>query len=339
MHLPRSVFSHRQLDLFLWLLKVNDVDDVPSVKSMGTLNDLLQKMCGIDSIPYKGALGHNYYVNSLSQIISQVCVRLYLSLPTSADKKYQEMANPKVRPNLSFFPEDTGETVSEARQARHWLHDAPAEKIAPMARRGAQDFYIHEPAMLNNGKCCIPVRWFERDKMLFARCWDMHHLSTDYGQGWRVVQSENYVVPLADFLKTFTELGRDAASYGIAHPSRIFGTFIQSDIQTECLILGVDVLDPTSGAHSEWKFTNPVLGNQWRQLAKGHRVVCFPIWMYCDDTSGNLSKKWNEHNSVLFTPAGLPCSESQKEFNIHFLSTSNIAPPLEMMDGIVQQIE
>ena len=72
MHLPRSVFSQRQLDLFLWLLKVNDVDDVPSVKSMQILNTMLQKMCGIDSIKYKGALGHSYYVNSLSQIIAQV---------------------------------------------------------------------------------------------------------------------------------------------------------------------------------------------------------------------------------------------------------------------------
>ena len=72
MHLPRSVFSQRQLDLFLWLLKVNDVDDVPSVKSMQTLNTMLQKMCGIDSIKYEGALGHSYYVNSLSQIIAQV---------------------------------------------------------------------------------------------------------------------------------------------------------------------------------------------------------------------------------------------------------------------------
>ena len=61
--------------------------------------------------------------------------------------------------------------------------------------------------------------------------------------------------------------------------------------------------------------------------------------MYCDDTSGNLSKKWNEHNSFLFTAAGLPRTEAQKEFNIHFLSTSNIAPPLEMLDGIVEQLE
>jgi hypothetical protein len=72
MHLPRSVFSQRQLDLFLWLLKVNNVDDVPSVKSMQTINLALQKICGIDSIPYDGALGHKYYVNSLAQIIAQV---------------------------------------------------------------------------------------------------------------------------------------------------------------------------------------------------------------------------------------------------------------------------
>jgi hypothetical protein len=74
MHLPRSVFLQRQLDLFLWLLKVNDVDDVPSVKSMQTLNAMRQKMCGVDSIKYKGALRHAYYMNSLSQIIAQVLI-------------------------------------------------------------------------------------------------------------------------------------------------------------------------------------------------------------------------------------------------------------------------
>lgn len=73
MHLPRSVFSQRQLDLFLWLLKVNDVDDVPSVKSMQTLNTTLQRMCGVDSVKYKGELGHVFYVNNLLQVIAQVC--------------------------------------------------------------------------------------------------------------------------------------------------------------------------------------------------------------------------------------------------------------------------
>ncbi|THU88786.1 hypothetical protein K435DRAFT_635318, partial [Dendrothele bispora CBS 962.96] len=46
--------------------------------------------------------------------------------------------------------------------------------------------------------------------------------------------------------------------------------------------------------------------NPWRTKAKGKRVLAFPIWLYCDDTSGNQSKKWNKHNSFLFTAAGLP---------------------------------
>lgn len=66
------MFSHQQLDVFLWPPKVNNIDDVPSVRSMQTLNVMLQKMCGVDSIKHKGTLGHIYYVNSLSNIIAQV---------------------------------------------------------------------------------------------------------------------------------------------------------------------------------------------------------------------------------------------------------------------------
>jgi hypothetical protein len=74
-------------------------------------------------------------------------------------------------------------------------------------------------------------------------------------------------------------------------------------------------------------------------VSKGHRVLALPLWLYCDDTSGNTSKKWNEHNSFLFTLAGLPREHAAKEYNVHFLCTSNLAPPLEMMDGVVSQIE
>ncbi|KAF7965797.1 hypothetical protein HWV62_41769 [Athelia sp. TMB] len=310
MHLPRSVFSQRQLDLFLWLLKVNNVDDVPSVRSMQALNATLQKMCGIDSIKYKGTLGHTYYVNNLSQIIAQ------------------EMANPKVRPHLRFYPEDNGNNISEARHARRWLHEMDDSELSPMARLGSpdyyRDFYIHEPAQLQNGEYCIPVRWFQIGEVLFAKCWKMETMATDYGYGWRVVQCDDYTVSHAEFLKCFPDLCSDTENgrSAVPHPSRIF-----------------DCLKPDTQEHASWTFTNPVIGNRWRALAKSHRALAFPIWMYCDDTSGNLSKKWNEHNSFLFTPAGLPRTEAQKEYNIHFLSTSNIAPPLEMMEGIVEQLE
>lgn len=72
MHLPRSVFSERQLDILLWLLQANGIEEVPSVQSMKNNNQKLQEKSGIQTIEYNGALGHKYYVNSLSDIITQV---------------------------------------------------------------------------------------------------------------------------------------------------------------------------------------------------------------------------------------------------------------------------
>ncbi|KAJ7195401.1 hypothetical protein B0H12DRAFT_1299784, partial [Mycena haematopus] len=306
MHLPRSVFSHRQLDLFLWLLKVNKVADVPSVKSMQTLNAALQKMCGIDTILYNGALGHKYYVNSLPQIIAQA-------------------RHFTIRPHLSFYPEDSGPKLSEARQGDRWLKELPDSQATPMLRIAQQDYYIHEPAMLRNGDCCVPTRWFTKDGQFFAKCWALKSISTAELRGWRVIiKSEPYVIPATDFLKNFPEFRRDVESnfYDLPNPASI-----------------IDVYDETTSTTAQWTHTDPKVGNPWRAKADRCRVVCFPLWMYCDDTSGNVSKKWNEHNSFLVTPAGLPREESQKEYNIHFLSTSNIAPPLEMLDGIVDQLE
>lgn len=76
--------------------------------------------------------------------------------------------------------------------------------------------------------------------------------------------------------------------------------------------------------------------NKWRALAKERIVLGVPMWLYCDDTSGNISKKWNKLNSWLATLAGLPSHLVQLPFNVHFLCTSSFAPPLEMMAEIVK---
>ncbi|KAI0628275.1 hypothetical protein C8Q77DRAFT_1068295 [Trametes polyzona] len=309
MHLPRSVFSQRQLDLFLWLLRVNDVEDVPSVRHQLRLNTALQRACGVDSIAYKGVLGHTYYVNALHQIIGQ------------------EMANPRVRPHLSFYPEDTGgQLLEEARQAARWLDEVADEFLTPMIRVGSKDFYVHEPLMGDDGVVRMPMRWFTRSEhgqsVLYARCWDMLAINTDSGAAWRVVESKTHEISAAHLLKNFPELCETAERvYGLPDPRNI-----------------LEVVDPKGGTSRPWLHTSPNDGNPWRGRAKGHRVLAFPLWMYCDDTSGNMSKKWNEHNSVLVTAAGLPREQLQKEFNIHFLTTSNIAPPLEMMDGVIEQL-
>ncbi|KAF9069427.1 hypothetical protein BDP27DRAFT_1142638, partial [Rhodocollybia butyracea] len=134
MHLPRSVFSVRQLELFVWLLKINGVEDVTSVKTMKDLDSRLQKLYGIQTYKYKGAFGHTYYVNSLADIISQ------------------EMSNPRIREKLLFYPEDRAtKNVSEARQFARWLDEIPDDKLGPMARIHGEDYYIFEPCMLRSG--------------------------------------------------------------------------------------------------------------------------------------------------------------------------------------------
>jgi hypothetical protein len=123
------------------------------------------------------------------------------------------MANPKVQPHLSFYPEDSAKKVSEAHQTCQWLHEAPDEQLTPMARVGEQDYYVHEPAMLRDGTCCFPVHWFTIGALLFAKCWKMVAISTDVGQGWQVTQCDDYTISQADFLKTFPELIEDANMY------------------------------------------------------------------------------------------------------------------------------
>ncbi|KAK7696332.1 hypothetical protein QCA50_000986 [Cerrena zonata] len=85
--------------------------------------------------------------------------------------------------------------------------------------------------------------------------------------------------------------------------------------------------------------TGLALPNPWCTKANGCRVHSLPMWLYCDDTLGNSSKKWNKHNSFLFVLAGLPCEQVHLAYNIHFVSTSNIAPPLEMAEGIVDNFK
>jgi hypothetical protein len=226
MHLPRSVFSQKQLDLFLWLLKVNNVDDVPSIKQMQKINLALQKVCGIDTIPYNGALGHKYFVgNSLAQIIAQVRFRRQRST-ILANCSFQEMANPRVRPHLSFYPEDSGPKLSEARQGQRWLEELPAEQTTLMLRISGDDYYIYEPAMLDSegGEFCIPIRWFVRGGNFFAKCWRLSPVSSDQGSGWRVLKSDDYEVAAQRFLKNFIQFQADAALYNIPHPSQIIGT-------------------------------------------------------------------------------------------------------------------
>ncbi|KAH9807689.1 hypothetical protein DFH28DRAFT_1202846, partial [Melampsora americana] len=80
------------------------------------------------------------------------------------------------------------------------------------------------------------------------------------------------------------------------------------------------------------------LPNPWRVKANGMLIRSVPLALYSDDTSGNVSKKWNKHMSFYFTLAGLRPKLTNQEYHIHPLCTSNIANALEQGDQIVDEL-
>jgi len=138
---------------------------------------------------------------------------------------FQEMANPCIRPHINLYPEDAGKTLSEARHAAKWLHELPAEDTTPMIRIGADDYYIHEPAMLQNGQVCIPVRWFTRGDVFYSKAWPMEQVVVEGVNGWCVREDLEMEISQDQLLKNFPHFDKDHSFYNIPHPSRIFGMF------------------------------------------------------------------------------------------------------------------
>ncbi|KAJ7764528.1 hypothetical protein DFH07DRAFT_376904 [Mycena maculata] len=302
-HIPRCSFSKKQNTAIHWGMTALGLRDLPSDRVMDDIDKALQPLCGIQSVRYSGKLGHIYYVNDLAAIIAQ------------------EMANPSVREKLHFYPEDSDPSLSQAWQAGRWREELDSDLTTPMIRIKTQDFFIHEPTVLRDGTVCMPTRWFERGNQQWAQVWKMREYNHHGTAGWLVDSQKTYEIKSSDLLLSFPDFIRTHAHRKLSDPRIIHGMQINT----------VDVLP--------WTKTNTAEGNRWRKQATGHRVVAFPVWLYCDDTSGNTSKRWNKHNSFLFTAAGLPRKYVHLESNIHFLSTSNIAPPLEMLDGIIEQLE
>ncbi|KAJ7607345.1 hypothetical protein FB45DRAFT_764359 [Roridomyces roridus] len=302
-HIPRCSFSKKQNAAIHWAMLALGLNHLPSDRVMDDIDKALQKLCGIQSIRYTGKFDHIYYVNDLAAIIAQ------------------EMANPNTREHLHFFPEDSKPSLSQAWQANRWLDELDPDLATPMERFKNQDFYVYEPALLQNGSVCMPTRWFRRGNVKLARAWKMTRGSpNNMNMGWIVQADQEIEITEAELLLSFPLLVTSFQSRNMPDPRIIRGV--------QC-----------AGQLEMWTKTNAVEGNRWRKLSVGHRVVAFPIWLYCDDTSGNTSKKWNKHNSFLFTAAGLPRKFVHRESNIHFLSTSNVAPPLEMLDGIADQLQ
>lgn len=262
------------------------------------------------------------------------------------------MANPTISPHLHYYPEDAGDKLSETWQGKRWLRELDSTLASQMIRIAHQDYYVHEPAKLVDGTVVMPVRWFTRAvgsgmgsqtrQVYWAEVWHLQPVASDEGYvGYVVHEYDTVEIPAHSLLLSMPQMVETFASESLPDPHTIIGMCSIKLYYVVRLLMFMEIGTIKSRGCSicPWRLTNSILSNRWRALAKGHRVVTFMIWLYCGDTSGNLSKKWNKHNSFLFTPAGLPRHMVHRQSNIHFLSTSNLAPPLEMLDGIASQLE
>lgn len=134
------------------------------------------------------------------------------------------MANPKVRPNLHFYPEDAGNTLEHAWQGRQWKEKIDPTLLTPMVRVGTQDFFVHEPAYLVNGKTSVPIRWFKREGKLFAQAALMQVANSETSSYWIVREDEQRELPFTDFELAFPDFWGVSNSYGLPDPADIRGT-------------------------------------------------------------------------------------------------------------------
>ncbi|KAH8982323.1 hypothetical protein EDB86DRAFT_2834406 [Lactarius hatsudake] len=264
-------------------------------------NAALHNMCGIRTLEYDGVFGHKYFV-------------MFFSTP--------EMANPRVCPYLHFYPKDASKTVNEYWHAAHWHKVADLSLVTPMAVINNTHFFVYEPAVLTNGCVVMPYRWFLHGRSIAAHAWPLCAVKRGNNVGWIIEKFKMVIVPQGKFLISFGSWGAGQLHRPLPSTKCIFGSMLEPN-----------------GSIFQWTQTDPKVGNRWRVLAGGARVYSFPIWLYCDDVSGNQLKRWNKHYSFLFSAVGLPCTLFQHEYNVHFLCTLNLAPPLEMLDGIVSQLD
>ncbi|KAG9079135.1 hypothetical protein FS749_008794 [Ceratobasidium sp. UAMH 11750] len=308
---PRAVFSKKELDVVRWFSAKCNLPGMPTQSTVQTRFENLTKLLGLESRLVQSKLGNYFAVNSLSSILKN------------------EMANPLVRKDLVFFPQDGGKSMNRAANGRRWMEEVDASLAAPMVRKslpfGHQDYFVHEPILASvaqtEGSSTIvpqafmPTQFFQREDNLFARS----HPLLPHDSGYVIDGDTHVELPLSSFLLPFPEFLSEHERYNLPSPDIIFGVRSASH---------PDRLQP---------WTEP-LENPWRKKASGKVVRSMPIQLFCDDTSGNTSKKWNKHNSFLFTLAGLPCEQAQIPYNVHFLATSNIASPLEMLEAITEQL-
>ncbi|KAG8725629.1 hypothetical protein FRC09_000016 [Ceratobasidium sp. 395] len=304
---PRAIFSASEIQILEWFTEKLGVPGVSTLEELRACRKRIADAFGSNPEEKTSELGNIFSHNSLKTIIAH------------------EIANPLTREKLVVFPEDAGPFMSNATHGSKWREEVDGSLASPMARvytknkESYQDYFVNEPALARLDGKDVPVlvtRWLTRNKTLVANTHRLIPLSDR--DGYAIDGQDCLEVPEEDFLLALPTFRVVHSQYNLPHPDKVLAMWPNGEPSSEV----------------PWAETSE---NPWRARAGGKEVIAVPILGYCDDTSGNMSKKWNKHNSYLFVLAGLPKEDIHSPFHVHFLATSNIASPLEMLEAISRE--
>ncbi|KAG8919405.1 hypothetical protein FRC02_001686 [Tulasnella sp. 418] len=212
-----------------------------------------------------------------------------------------EIANPLVCENIHWYPEDSGKVLAEAWQGSRWLYTMDPDLLTPMVRLGSKEH---------------PRDFFIWEPVL--------------------LKDGSACIPVRWFVRNQKMCFRAYKLVQHVTPEQKHGWIVldheQMDLPIDELLLN---LEEFRAAH------------EYRQLPFPDAIIAFPEWSFrgMDSSNGEpLAIKGKRSSGIVIhdlavLAAGLPRNLQQQEYNVHFVCTSNLAPPLEMLDGIVDRLE
>ncbi|KAI9609519.1 hypothetical protein H4Q26_007476 [Puccinia striiformis f. sp. tritici PST-130] len=236
----------------------------------------------------------------------------------------QELLNPLVNQHMEYFPQDSeGQNIFKLSQSQRWLSELSPKTRVQMCTSNNKQYYIFEPVQLRNSvDIVIPIFFYKKHDRTFSKC-VRPEISSKSAGSELVLQIDSHLTFNDPRLISFPIEKLD-----LIYPDiRLKSGRKLADFCNDC------ITELDCGIFEQIPLPNP-----WRTKANKQIIRHVPISLYCDDTSGNVSKQYNKHMSYYFTLSGLPPRLANQEYNCHFLSTSNTAGALELGQQVVPEL-
>ncbi|KAA1082985.1 hypothetical protein PGT21_022018 [Puccinia graminis f. sp. tritici] len=247
-----------------------------------------------------------------------------------------ELANPYVVEHLEFYPHETnGKNIRALYHSAKWREHLGREYRVQMVPAGGKHYYIYEPVTLRNGRIVVPIYFYKHETGLRSKCVipkfskaTNHNNSASSQQSQASIEFDFYIRSNIQYDSP------DVLDIEVSQFDKIYSEIVRPDGYLMMAKCGWQIKEIGASRSSD----PIVVPNPWRIRAKNKIIRHVPLTLYADDTSGNKSKRWNKHISFYLTLSGLPPEMTNMEYNCHFVTTSNVASPLELAEPVVSQL-